>query len=186
MALTIHTGGNMIHVAEGIALLVFGRRLFWLFVGIAGFIAGFDLAQQYLALQPDWLIWGAGILCGLVGILLAIFFQRLAVGLGGFAAGGYIALHLTSLMGATALFWIYLVGGIIGAVLLYLLFDWALILLSCIAGASLVVKSLQWDPLYKMLLYVCLIIAGAAFQAVWMHKRSLVEKRRDSGNLKSA
>lgn len=169
----------MIHIVLGIVLLAFGRRLFWLFVGAAGFVAGFDAAQQYLALQPDWIIWGVGILCGLVGILLALFFQRLAVGLGGFAAGGYIALYLTSLMGLDALLWVYLVGGIIGAVLMYLLFDWALILLSSIAGASLIVQSLQWAPIYQMLLFGVLIAAGVAFQAAWFRRLASKEKRHE-------
>ena len=170
----------MIHIGVGIVLLVFGRRLFWLFVGAAGFVAGFEMAQQYLALQPDWLIWGVGILCGFIGILLAIFFQRLAVGLGGFAAGGYIALYLVSLMGAAAIYWVYLVGGIIGAVLMYLLFDWALILLSSTAGASLIVQSFQWAPPYQLLLYGALIAAGFLFQAVWMQRRSSGKKHRDA------
>ena len=170
----------MFHIGVGIVLLVFGRRLFWLFVGIAGFIAGFETAQQYLALQPVWIIWTIGLLCGLIGILVAIFFQRLAVGLSGFAAGSYIALYLASLTGGAALFWVYLAGGIIGAVLMYLLFDWALILLSSIAGASLIVQSFQWGPLYQTLSYGVLIAAGVAFQAAWFQRLGSKEKRYES------
>jgi len=170
----------MIHIGVGIFLLAFGRRLFWLFVGACGFVAGFEMAQQYLALQPDWLIWGAGLLCGLIGILLAIFFQRLAVGLGGFAAGGYITQHAASLLGVGPMLLIYLVGGIVGAVLLYLLFDWALILLSSIAGSSLIVQSIQWSPGYGMLLYGVLIAAGVAFQATWFQRMASKEKRHET------
>ena len=172
----------MKHIVVGIVLLAFGRRLFWLFIGAVGFVTGFETARQYLALQPDWIIWGVGLLCGLLGILLAVFLQRLAVGLGGFAAGGFIAQYLGALLGlgTTLMLGIYLAGGIIGAVLLYVAFDWALVFLSSIAGALLIVESIHWGPLYEALLCGVLIAAGAIFQAVWMNKVSSKEKRRET------
>jgi len=175
-------GGDMSHILVGIVLLAFGRRLFWLFVGGVGFVAGFEMARQYLALQPQGVILGVGLLCGLIGILLAIFFQRLAVGLGGFAAGGTIAQYLAVVLGleTAPMLGIYLVGGIIGAVLLYVAFDWALIFLSSVAGASLIVQSIQWVPLYEALLYGVLIVAGATFQAVWMNQLASKERHRET------
>ena len=161
----------MITIVVGVFLLAFGCRLFWLFVGAVGFSAGFQLAQYYAGGQPEWVLWAIGLVFGFGGALLALFFQGLAIGLGGFAAGGYIALHLTALLGATALFWIYLVGGVIGAFVMYFLFDWALISLSSVAGATLIVQSIDWNHIYELLLYGVLILCGVAFQAVWMLRR---------------
>jgi hypothetical protein len=169
-----------LHLVIGVILLIFGRRLFWLFIAAVGFGAGFQLARQYFGIQPAWILWTIGLVTGFGGALLALFFQRLAIGLGGFAAGGYIAFYLTSLLGIAPLFWIYLVGGIIGAVLMYLLFDWALIFIASIAGATLIVESIRWDPLYEGLLYGGLIAFGIVFQAAWMRLRTLKSKRRNA------
>jgi hypothetical protein len=173
-------GMDILNLVIGVSLLIFGRRLFWLFIATVGFVAGFQLAQQYFGVQPAWALWAIGLVVGCGGALLALFFQRLAIGLGGFATGGYIAVYLTSLLGAAPLIWVYLVGGIIGAVVMYLLFDWALIFLSSIAGATLIVESISWVPLYEALLYVVLITVGFAFQAVWLSKRKSQAKPREA------
>jgi len=87
----------------GIVLLTSGRRLFWLFVAGVGFAAGLQLAQQYLGAQPPWACWLIVLLCGLTGAMLAIFFQIIAIGLGGFAAGSTIGAYLAIVMGFAAI-----------------------------------------------------------------------------------
>ena len=37
-----------------------GRKLFWLFVAIAGFYAGIEVVRVLLAGQPSWVMWVAG------------------------------------------------------------------------------------------------------------------------------
>lgn len=149
----------------GILLLTTGRRMFWLFVGCVGFVAGLQMAQMYLGLHPVWVAWAVALGFGLIGALLAVFFQSLAIGIGGFAAGSTITAHLMVVMGVTAVPMIILIGGIIGAVLLYALFDWALIGLSSVAGSTLIVQALDWNPRVEMVLFVVLIVAGIWFQA---------------------
>ena len=170
--------GNMSHLWIGILLLAFGRRLFWFFVGAVGFVSGFELARQLFAQQPYAVSWGIGLLCGLAGILLAFIFQRLAVGLGGFAAGGFIAAYLAAALGleTVPIGGVWFVGGVIGAVLMYLTFDWTLIFLSSFAGASLIVGPIHWSPLSKALLYGMLIVLGAGFQVLWM-KTSFIRNK---------
>jgi hypothetical protein len=152
----------------GIMLLTLGRRLFWLFVGCVGFVAGLQMAQFYLSMQPDWVAWAVALGFGLIGALVAVFFQTLAIGLGGFAAGSTITAHLMVQMGVAAVPMIIFVGGIIGTILLYALFDWALIGLSSIAGATLIIQAFNWNPRVEMILYVAMIAAGILFQtALW-------------------
>ena len=161
---------DILHGLIGIVILALGRKLFWLFVGCLGFVAGLHIAQQYFGLQPSWMAWAAALLFGLVGALLALFFQKLAIVLGGFASGSAIGAHLAIMMGATSSLVIPVLGGIIGAVLLYVLFDWALIVLSSVAGATLVVQALTWNPTVETVLYLILIVAGICFQAAWFRK----------------
>ena len=114
---------NLLLAASGMVLLVLGWKLFWLFVGVVGFAAGLQAAQLYLGPQPFWMLWAAGLVCGIIGALLALFFQKLAIIVGGFVAGSTIALHLTLMMGHEPGALVTLIGGVAGAVVLYLLFD---------------------------------------------------------------
>jgi hypothetical protein len=148
----------------GIMLLAFGRRLFWLFVGCVGFVTGLQMARQYLGLAPEWVTWTIALGFGMIGALLAVFFQTLAIGLGGFAAGSTITAHLMVLMGFTNVPIISVLGGILGAILLYALFDWTLIGLSSVVGSTLIVQALPWNFRVETILYFAFIAAGILFQ----------------------
>lgn len=166
---------DIVRILVGVALLILGRRLFWLFVGLVGFVAGITLATQFLSGQPDWLVLVIALVAGLLGVLLALFLQQLAVGVAGFVAGGYIIVNLLSmLMGETdqLLYWlIFLIGGIIGAVLVILLFDWALIVLSSLTGATLIVQAAGLNPTLTLVLFVVLLVVGFVIQASSMTER---------------
>jgi hypothetical protein len=128
---------SLINIILGGALLVAGRKLFWLFVGVAGFIAGMQLATQYWQ-GPELLAIVFGLVVGVIFAVLAIFLQGVAIAVAGFLAGGYILTVLAGMLGLNqdAFSWIvYLIGGVIGALLVIVLFDWAIITLSSLAGA---------------------------------------------------
>ncbi|HTG43400.1 MAG TPA: hypothetical protein VK633_02590, partial [Verrucomicrobiae bacterium] len=76
-------------VIVGIVLLFFGRRLFWLFVAGAGFAAGLFFARDHFHIQSDWLVLAIAVMADLIGALLAVLAQKLAIGLGGGLAGGF-------------------------------------------------------------------------------------------------
>src|SRR3989304_2264388 len=137
---------TVINVIGGALLLTLGRKIFWFFVAASGFYAGYGLATRYLKIGPDWVALLIGVAVGLVGALLAYFFQKMVIGAAGFLAGVYIATRLASQLGAQVNNWdwlIILVGGIIGIVLMVAIFEWALIILSSIAGSLLVVEGLK-------------------------------------------
>lgn len=148
----------------GIILLTLGRKLFWLFVGCMGFVFGLQLASQYMGAQPSWTAWAVALVFGIIGALVALFFQTVAIGLGGFAAGTTITAYLTGLTGFAVHPLIFFVGGIIGAIVLYVLFDWALIFLSSLVGATLIVQVLNWTPQAEIILYAILIVSGILVQ----------------------
>ena len=93
----------------GVLLLTLGWRLFWMFVGLVGFVAGLQTAQSLWGQQPFWMLWAAGLVCGCFGAILALFLQHLAVAIGGFVAGGILALQLAAISG-------YSVNGLIALV----------------------------------------------------------------------
>lgn len=133
-------------VLVGVVLLLFGRRLYWVFVAGIGFVTGLALAPDLLPGQPEWLILLAALVAAIVGAIIAFFAQKLTIGLIGFVAGGGIGLQLLRRMGMVGegTGWIaYLIAGIVGLVLMLVLFDWALILLSSLAGANLIVTGVS-------------------------------------------
>lgn len=162
----------IVRVLVGLVVLTLGRKLFWLFVGAVGLVVGIALATQFFRGQPDWVILLIALGAGLVGALLAIFLQQVAIGLAGFVGGGYITLYLLNVLGwgPGRYAWLpFVIGGIIGIVLVVALFDWALIILSSLTGASLIVQGTHFRPALTGLVFILLFIVGVAIQARLMH-----------------
>jgi hypothetical protein len=162
---------NWLNVIIGLFLVFVGRGLFWLFVACVGFASGYHYAQQIWAIHSQLSVLIISLAAGGLGAILAIFFQKAAIVMAGFAAGGYVVLslfgQLAGLPGQTS--WLpYIIGGIIGAVILYFVFDWALIFLSTLTGATLIVQMVAFDPWVEMALFFVLVIAGVAVQAKTM------------------
>jgi len=162
---------NWLNVIIGILLLFVGRGLFWLFVACVGFASGYHYAQQIWGIHSPVLILILSIIAGAVGAIIAIFFQKAAIVVAGFAAGGYLVLSLfNQFAGLPAqLVWLpYIVGGVIGAIILFFVFDWALISLSTLTGATLIVQMVAFNPWVEITLFLALVIAGMVFQAKTM------------------
>ena len=74
-------GNRLFVLVFGLALLLAGRRIFWLVVGVVGFLFGFDLASRVLGLDAEGLGLLIGVFAGVLGIFLAVFLQKFAIGL---------------------------------------------------------------------------------------------------------
>jgi len=159
-------------ILVGFLLLVLGRRLYWLFVAAVGFLYGLELAPRLLPGQSQAVIVIIALGLALLGALLAVVATKVALGLTGFVAAGGIAAvvlqHLTIESGVVAL-GIYFIAGIIGAVLFLLLFNAALIVLSSLAGAYLVVLGAEElrliSPAPETALVIVLAVVGIVIQA---------------------
>ena len=167
-------------------LLFFGQRLYWLFVGGVGFVVGMDLAARGLAGQPEWMILLAAILAGIVGAVLAIFFQRIAIGLAGFMAGGYLAqaamANFTGTLSSQGATIAFVLGGILVAILVVVFLDWALIATSALLGAAMISQWAVQDAPWRAVAFAVLFVAGAAVQAAMLRGRPVraVETRAES------
>ncbi len=163
-----------LRIVAGIGLLLFGRKLFWLFVGLIGFAAGIQAATRFFPGQPEWMVLAIALTAGVLGALLALFLQWLAIGLAGFIAGAYIVvhfLHLTGLATSGTDWLLFLIGGILGLILIIILFDWALVILSSLAGAALITQTIHVDHSGTLLLFIVLVIVGIAAQSLLMKRR---------------
>jgi len=89
----------------------------------------------------------------------------------GFLAGGKLAVAIAAAFFAQHAHYFgitFLVGGIIGALLLLVLFDWALIVLSAIVGAHLIQSALALPPSGSTIVFVGLAVIGVIVQVAAM------------------
>jgi hypothetical protein len=164
---------NIFHILMGLVVLLFGRKLFWVFVGYVGFIVGFYYANQMLALRPGLIVFLVALVAGIIGAVLAIFFQHIAIIVSGFLAGGYLTIHLLNVLRVNPgqLLWLLsIAGGIIGAVLLWGVFDYALIFLSSVVGAWTIVTSNLFRARMNSVVFFILFLIGVIVQALHFHK----------------
>lgn len=158
----------LVSLLVGIVLLLFGRRLFWLFVGAVGFIAGMEWGATVLGKQPETVALLFALVIGVVCALLALAIQRIAVAIAGGFVGGMFAMQLATaagFSGQTNHIIAFLIGALVAALLISLLFDWALIVLSSLAGGSLIAQMLLSGRSLEMIAALVLCIVGIVFQA---------------------
>ena len=157
---------EIFNIILGIILLLFGRKLFWLFVAVAGFIVGIEFAAMFLADKPQWVLLLVGFATGSLGAIVAIFAQRFAFALAGFYAGTFLTLLLVQpFISSEVIILIFLlVGGLIGAGLSFWILDPALIILSCLIGAGAIVKALNTGQMPSAVIFVLLVSAGIFIQ----------------------
>jgi hypothetical protein len=163
-------------ILVGTVLLLFGRRLFWLFVAAIGFWMGLAMAPYVMQHPPPWLALVLAVLFGVIGALFAFVLQKIAIGFAGFLVGGYVAVGiLNAFVNYEPQFSTiaFIIGGVIGAILMLVLFDWALILFSAIAGAELIVSHIHLPATGNTLLLVGLTILGVVVQAAIFNRRKL-------------
>jgi len=165
---------QIISVLLGIVVLVIGRRLFWLTVGAIGFIIGLGLALDFFANQTGLALLIIGLIAGGIGAMLAILLQKIAVSIIGFIMGGYsiswIVLEMLELNFDQWEWLLFIVGGIIGAILVAYLFELALIILSSLIGATMILQVTNFNPLITAGLFFVLFIIGLAAQSQSMGK----------------
>ena len=157
----------IISVCIGIAVLLFGRRLFWLLVAAVGFAAGVELAPWLVHEPSSILVITAALVLGFIGALLALFLQKIAVAVVGFVAGGRLAVAIITafvVQHETTFALTFLIGGIVGALVFLLLFDWALIVLSSLVGAYMITGAITLPQTGATIVFIVLTIIGIVVQ----------------------
>jgi hypothetical protein len=152
----------------GVVILFFGRKLFWLCVAAVGFAAGVELAPHLVQEPTPILALSVAIVLGFVGALIAMFLQKIAIAIVGFLAGGKLAVAIVATFVAQQsvhVWLVFVIGGIVGAILLLSLFDLALIFISSVIGAYLIGRIISLPPTGGAVLFALLVIVGVLVQA---------------------
>jgi hypothetical protein len=157
---------SLVSLLVGGALLFFGGRYYWLVAGGVGFLFGTNIGSA-----PDGgLITGSaiamGILFGIIAAVAAIFVTKFALGMTGFIVGGIFMVRLIEAIGWNlgSSLAAFLIGGILGLILVIASQDWALIFLSVITGAGIILNTLELDPATTNFVYIVLVILGFVVQ----------------------
>src|SRR5881392_361586 len=172
----MHFSVAIVGALIGIVILLFGRKLFWLCVAAVGFAAGVEIAPHLVNEPSSLMALIIALVLGLIGALLALFLQKIAIAVLGFLAGGKLA-------GAIAAAFlvhyaqystiIFAVGGLVGAILLLVLFDWALIIVSSLIGAHLIQSAIVLPPSGSTIVFIGLAVVGIVVQAASFRRSAL-------------
>lgn len=154
----------------GAIVLLFGRKLFWAFVAIAGFLIGVEVAGSLMADQSVGLQILVGIGLGVAGAIVAVVAERVGFALAGLFAVGYLSVIAGGVLmpDLNPLVW-FIAGGLCGAILAAVLMDRAIIVLSSFVGATAIVAPMKFSPNLALVATIGLIIVGIAFQ--WRNMR---------------
>ncbi len=161
----------------GAAILLLGRKLFWLFVAAIGFALGAEIAPQIIPQPAPLVTLVIAVGLGVLGAVLAILLQKFAVAASGFLTGGWFAISIYAFFSGPArnVQVVFLVGGILGAILLLALFDWALILFSSVVGARFIATTIVLSQTGRTILFILLVVIGIVVQ------RSILSPGKRSG-----
>ena len=172
----MHASATIVGVVIGVVILFFGRKLFWLCVAAVGFAAGLQIAPLLVNEASSLLALVIAVVFGILGALLALFIQKIAIALLGFLAGGKLATAIAAaffVQHAQYSTIIFVIGGIIGAILLLAVFGWALIVVSSFIGAYLIQSAMVLPPTGLTLVFIGLAILGIFVQAVSFRRRAI-------------
>lgn len=157
-------------------LLFLGRELNFIF---AGAMAGLLAYRLTPLLPPTWPAWSDAafmITLGLIAAILALIHERAGYFLSGFLAGGFFLVEYYAPNVLTVPLLPFIVGGVIGALVLGLLTEWALILVSAAIGASYLLNLFVLDPTAEILVGAGLFIVGALTQVIIMQSQKQSER----------
>ena len=164
----------------GAGLLLVGRRLYWLFLGGMGFLVGLELGRRLLVGQPESTILIVALVIGVIGAIVAIAASNFVIKLAGFIGGAAVALALLRLFGidASGVIWLVaaIIGGFIGLGLVSAVVDWALIILSSIAGANMVANATHSVDIVRQI-PLLIVVAVLALVGIVVQSRALGQSK---------
>lgn len=162
-------GIALVPLGLGLVVLLFGRRLYWLALGGLGFLLGLELAHGLLRLGSPAAETLIAVLAGVLGVVVAIAAQKLAVRIAGCLLGGYLTYWLLPTLalplGRNETILAVCTGAVLGLLLAASLFDFALIATSAVVGALLISDALPLGAA-RAWAFLALLVVG-----VWVQSR---------------
>jgi hypothetical protein len=147
-------------------LLFLGHELNFLFAGGLGALIGFRLTPLLPDQWPGWTYYAFLMSLAVIAAAVPIINQRVGYFFSGFLAGGYFLIEFYAPGLLTVPLLPFIIGGVIGSLIIGLFTDWALIVVSCLAGAYYVTDLFTLSPTAETLVSAGLFIVGALTQVI--------------------
>ena len=149
-------------------ILFLGHELNFVFAAAMAALIGFRLTPR---LPPQWPGWSDAafmLTLAVIAAILTLLNERAGYFVSGFLAGAYLLVEYYAPNVLTVPLLPFLIGGIIGALVLGFLTEWALIIVSAAIGASYILNLFRLSPTAEILVGSGLFIVGALVQVLTM------------------
>lgn len=166
-------------IAIGAISLFFGRRMYWVYVGVAGFLIGLTLGPHlFFNNVPE--VWQPllTLLIALVFAGLSLLLNKVMIAVSGAVGLGVFMFLLTdAYLPEWAVLTVTIVAAIAGILASWFIFDWALMIFSSIAGASLLtsgfISIIPRTSGADLLIFLFVFLIGFTFQIIkWTREQS--------------
>jgi len=154
-------------VGLGFMILLAGRPVYPIFTGAASFLIGAYLARRYLGMPTQWEPLLVFLFMAAIGFAAGFAFRRWVAYLAALVAGSYLVYYLPTAVGAQTTFASPMLAGIAGVICLvttFVIFDTAIVVLSSLLGATMIMEYLRVGGLSPVVLFVILLIFGIIAQ----------------------
>jgi hypothetical protein len=151
----------------GLALVLAGRKMFWIFIAVAGFLAGLSFGMNYFGDPMSAQAIGVGIVCAVASCLIALLIPPLAAATAGFLAAGCVGSEILAALAGPGSPWqtaAFITAGIVGAALALAAFDWVLAIFSSLLGATMILTVLTVPPAWHVPALVAIAALGCVIQ----------------------
>lgn len=157
---------NVFGMILGLLFLFAGRKFFWLFIGGMGCLVGINFATSLASPVDGFTVIILAVVLGILGAAFAVGFQWAAIVLAGFLGGGYFLMNIFSFwVGQTEFaWWLFLIGGILGILIVAMAFDGALIIITSLIGAMLIIEQLRIDEPFRSISFIVVLVLGILAQ----------------------
>lgn len=153
----------------GFLTLILGRQYYAVYVGAITYMMARLYIPQFFPQQSTGSVFVTSIVAGVLVGGFSFSLKRILAIVASFFVGGSLVYSMVDILGldpALQSMIAFLIAGAIGAVLTLLAFDFAVIFLSAVYGASLILQSLHLPGFSQLLWLILLVVFGIIVQWV--------------------
>src|SRR5262245_39950555 len=158
---------SLILLILGIAILLFGQRFVVLLIGVAAFYITAQAAKKYFGDASRTTVLVIASLAGIGAGVFTKMFRNIAVGIAGYTIAGFVLASHASSWGIEPENerFVFIIGGVIGSLVISFALDTGLRLVSSVLGAVLIVQYFQLEQDVSKWLVILLSLVGFFIQS---------------------